>query len=70
VSLDHLGALVIGCGSGADTWAAWLKSRTLVHAIDINPMAIVNTYATARLGGYHVEAVAGDITNMTLLAQG
>lgn len=70
MSLDHLGALVIGCGSGADTWAVWLKSRTLVHAIDINPMAIVNTYATARLGGYHVEAVAGDITNMTLLAQG
>ncbi len=60
--------LVIGCGSGADTWAAWLKSKTLVHAIDINPMAIVNTYATARLGGYQVEAVAGDITNMTLPA--
>lgn len=58
--------LVIGSGSGADTWAVSLKTQGLVYAIDINPMAIVNTYATARLGGYPVKAITGDVTKIDL----
>jgi release factor glutamine methyltransferase len=54
--------LVVGTGSGADAWVASLKSKTTVYVVDINPMAIANTMITARLGGFSVEAIAGDIT--------
>ena len=53
--------LVIGSGSGADVWAAWLKSQSVIYAIDINPMAVINTRATAQIGNFKVEVIQGDI---------
>jgi SAM-dependent methyltransferase len=58
--------LVVGTGSGCDAWVAWLKSQSLVYVIDINPMAIANTRATARLGGFQVRALLGDICDVDL----
>ncbi len=58
--------LVVGTGSGCDAWVAWLKSQSLVYVIDINPMAIANTKATARLGGFEVRALLGDIREADL----
>ncbi len=56
--------LVIGTGSGSDAWIAWLKSQSLIYVIDINPMAIANTKATARLGNFQVKPIFGDIRNI------
>lgn len=58
--------LVIGPGSGADSWAVSLKTDVPVHAIDINPMAVVNTKLTARLGGFEVRAIVGDFRDADL----
>ncbi len=58
--------LVIGTGSGADAWVASLKSRTRVHVVEINPMAVVNARVTARLGGFEITAITGDITTVEL----
>ena len=53
--------LVVGSGSGADVWVAWLKSGVKIYAIDINPIAVANTIATAQIGGFPVDARNGDI---------
>ena len=58
--------LVVGCGSGSDAWMAWLKAQTKIYAIDINPQAILNTYATTRIGEFRISPVCGDIRDMTL----
>lgn len=58
--------LVIGSGSGSDVWVAWLKTQAKVYAIDINPIAVANTKATAQIGGFPVEAIKGDIREMSL----
>lgn len=59
--------LIIGAGSGSDAWVAWLKSRSrLLYAIEVNPMAIANTYATARLAGFEVRQVLADIRKVKL----
>jgi len=58
--------LVIGTGSGSDAWVASLESQSLVYAIDINPMAIANTKATARLGNFQVKPTLGDIRTIEL----
>jgi len=58
--------LVVGCGSGADSWVAWTKCKTKIYVIDINEMAILNTYATANIGGFEVRPVLGDIRDMEL----
>lgn len=58
--------LVIGTGSGSDAWVAWLKSQSLIYVIDINPMAIANTKATARLGNFQVKPIFGDIRDIDL----
>ena len=57
--------LVVGSGSGADSWAAWLKTRVRVYAIDINPLAVANTKAAARSGGFQVKAIAGDVNSVS-----
>jgi hypothetical protein len=56
--------LVIGAGSGSDVWVAWLKSRSLVYAIEINPLGVANINTTAGLGRFPVKAIVGDIRNM------
>jgi len=58
--------LVIGAGSGSDAWVAWFKSQTLIYTIEINPMAIANTYATAALAGFRVKQILGDIRDVSL----
>ncbi len=58
--------LVIGTGSGADAWAAWLKSRNLIRVVELNPMAAVNARVTARLAGFPIRVVTGDITRVQL----
>jgi SAM-dependent methyltransferase len=58
--------LVIGTGSGADAWMAALKSKAPVYVVEINPMAIVNARATARMARFQIKAVAGDITSIGL----
>ena len=60
--------LVIGAGSGADSWVTSLKTKSKVYALDINPMAIVNAKATAKLANFQLEAVTGDIRNAQLPA--
>ena len=58
--------LVVGCGSGSDTWVAWLKTKRRIYNLDINRQAILNTYSTARLGGFEVEQCLGDIRDIEL----
>jgi SAM-dependent methyltransferase len=58
--------LVVGCGSGADSWVAWTRCKTKIYAIDINEMAILNTYATANIGGFEVRPICGDIRDIEL----
>jgi hypothetical protein len=53
--------LVVGPGSGADAWTAWLRCGTKVFAVDINPVAVANTRSTARLAGFPVKTVTADI---------
>jgi hypothetical protein len=60
--------LVVGPGSGADVWLAWLRSKSKVYAADINPLAAANTRAVAALAGFPVEAVTADITQAALPA--
>ena len=58
--------LVVGCGSGTDSWTAWTKCKTKIYAIDINEMAILNLFATANIGGFKVRPIRGDIRDMEL----
>ncbi|MCG2726049.1 MAG: methyltransferase domain-containing protein [Elusimicrobia bacterium] len=57
--------LVIGCGSGSDSWAAWLKSSAPVYAIDINPLAVANTRAVAMLAGFPLHSLVGDVNSVS-----
>ena len=58
--------LVVSCGSGSDAWLAWLKAKTKIYTIDINEQAILNTYSTARMGGFTVRPLRADIRDMEL----
>jgi hypothetical protein len=58
--------LVIGSGSGSDSWVAWQKSKAQIYAIDINPLAVANTKATAQIANFSVDAIQGDIRTMSL----
>ncbi|OGR77999.1 MAG: hypothetical protein A2X32_11845 [Elusimicrobia bacterium GWC2_64_44] len=58
--------LVVGSGSGADSWLAWLNSGSDIYALDINPLAVANTRALAALAGFRLHSVVGDITAVTL----
>jgi SAM-dependent methyltransferase len=53
--------LVIGCGSGAATWAAWRKAKTTIYCIDINPMAVKNTEVVAAANGIEVRTCCVDV---------
>ncbi len=58
--------LVIGCGSGSDVWLASTMAKAKIYAIDVNEQAILNTYASANLGGFEVKPVQGDIRDIKL----
>ncbi len=58
--------LVVSCGSGSDTWLAWLKAKTMIYTIDINEQAILNTFAVAGIGGFTVKPLRADIRDMEL----
>ncbi|MBN1596488.1 hypothetical protein JW933_11235, partial [candidate division FCPU426 bacterium] len=52
--------LVVGPGSGADSWVAALKGFSEIHAVGINPLEIANLRATAALAGFAVETTQAD----------
>ncbi len=52
--------LVIGPGTGVDTWIASLRTRRPIHVIGINPLEVANTRATAKIAGFAVRALVGD----------
>lgn len=54
------GILVVGPGTGVDTWIASLRTRKPVVAIGINPLEVANTRAAARIAGFEVRAIVGD----------
>lgn len=58
--------LVIGTGSGADSWVASLKSKSLVYVVEINPLAVANARTTARLAGFQIKPMVGSIVEVKL----
>lgn len=52
--------LVVGPGTGVDTWIASLRTNQPVVAIGINPLEVANTQAAARIAGFEVRALVGD----------
>lgn len=52
--------LVVGPGTGVDTWIASLRTKQPVVAIGINPLEVANTKAAARIAGFKVRALIGD----------
>lgn len=52
--------LVVGPGTGVDTWIASLRTDQPVTAIGINPLEAANTKAAARIAGFKVRALVGD----------
>jgi len=52
--------LVVGPGTGVDTWIASLRTSRPVVAIGINPLEVANTRAAALIAGFEVRAVIGD----------
>jgi hypothetical protein len=58
--------LVIGTGSGADAWVASLKSKAPVYVVEVNPLAVANARMTARLAGFQIKPVLGDMTKVAL----
>lgn len=57
--LDHK-VLVVGPGSGSDTWTISRKTGGKVWAVGINPLEVANTVRTAAIGGFEVDAVVGN----------
>lgn len=53
-------ALVVGPGSGVDTWLTWRRTRSKVRAIGLNPLEVANVRAVAATAGFEVEAVNAD----------
>jgi len=60
--------LVIGTGSGSDSWVAWLKSQSPIYVVEANPMAVVNARVTARLADFPIKPIVGDIREVELPA--
>lgn len=52
--------LVVGPGTGVDTWIASMRTTRPVVAIGINPLEVANTKASARIAGFEVRALVGD----------
>lgn len=57
---DDAKILVVGPGTGVDTWIASLRTKQPVVAIGINPLEVANTKAAARIAGFEVRALVGD----------
>ncbi|MBN1595209.1 glucosamine-6-phosphate deaminase, partial [candidate division FCPU426 bacterium] len=52
--------LVVGPGSGIDSWVAYLKGARKIQAVGINPLELANLRATAQIAGFEVEGVVHD----------
>ena len=52
--------LVVGPGTGVDTWIASFRSSEPVRVVGINPLEVANTVATAKIAGFKVNAIVGD----------
>ena len=57
---DDSNLLVVGPGTGIDTWIASLRTRRPVVVIGINPLEVANTKAAAKIAGFEVRAIVGD----------
>lgn len=52
--------LVVGPGTGVDTWIASFRTREPIWVVGINPLEVANTKATAKIAGFKVHAIVGD----------
>lgn len=52
--------LMVGPGTGVDTWVISLRTKAPVYVIGINPLEVANTVETARIAGFEVRALTGD----------
>lgn len=52
--------LVVGPGTGVDTWIAAQRTKRPVAVVGINPLEVANTKAAARIAGFEVRAIVGD----------
>lgn len=52
--------LVVGPGTGVDTWIASFRTKRPIVVIGINPLEVANTKAAARIAGFEVRAIVGD----------
>lgn len=52
--------LVVGPGTGVDTWIASFRTREPIRVVGINPLEVANTKATAKIAGFNVHAIVGD----------
>ena len=52
--------LVIGPGSGFESWLVWLYNRRKIYSVGINPLEMANLRATAMMAGFEVETMVGD----------
>ncbi len=52
--------LVVGPGSGTDTWLVAQKTQNTVHAAGLNPLEVANVRANANSAGFKVKAVVSN----------
>ncbi|OGR58107.1 MAG: hypothetical protein A2X36_12800 [Elusimicrobia bacterium GWA2_69_24] len=52
--------LVVGPGTGVDTWIASFRTKQPIRVIGINPLEVANTRVTAKLAGLEVRTLVGD----------
>ncbi|MDD5045413.1 MAG: hypothetical protein PHG51_07745, partial [Candidatus Omnitrophica bacterium] len=47
--------LIVGVGSGFDSWLAWQATHRPVFGIGINPLEVANTLVTAKQGNFRIK---------------
>jgi hypothetical protein len=52
--------LVVGPGTGVDTWIASFRTNRPVVVLGINPLEVANTKAAAKIAGFAVRGIVGD----------
>jgi len=52
--------LVVGPGTGVDTWISSFRTSEPIRVVGINPLEVANTKATAKIAGFKVNAIVGD----------
>ena len=52
--------LIVGPGTGVDTWIASFRTSEPIRVVGINPLEVANTKAAAKITGFKVNAIVGD----------